>query len=197
MVADDIFLLATTGAIKAGDFTYTTNSPDTNTITITGYTGPGGAVDIPTNILGKTVTSIGDYAFSDCGSLTGVYFRGNTPSIGAGLFEYADSVTVYYFPGNTGWGTTFAGRPTALLKDDPATHLWFVYSLATKKAIVWKLNWGFVGGIPVSGDYDGDGKTDFAMYDKAYGKWYIRNLAGKVLVWNQTLGGGAAVPVKP
>ena len=38
-------------------YTYTTNN---GTITITGYTGPGGAVTIPGTINGLPVTSIGD-----------------------------------------------------------------------------------------------------------------------------------------
>jgi hypothetical protein len=49
-------------------YTYTTNAD--NTLTITGYTGPGGAVTIPTKIFGRVVTVIGDYAFS--------WFLGNT-----------------------------------------------------------------------------------------------------------------------
>jgi hypothetical protein len=54
-------LLATALTVKAGDFTWTTNSD--NTLTITGYTGPGGAVVIPSAIEGRTVTSIGEFAF--------------------------------------------------------------------------------------------------------------------------------------
>ena len=50
-------------AAQALDFTYTTSN---GTITITGYTGPGGAVTIPTTINGLPVTSIGDYAFANC-----------------------------------------------------------------------------------------------------------------------------------
>ena len=51
------------------DFTYTTNG---GTITITGYTGPGGAVAIPENITGLPVTSIGIWAFAQCDDLTSV-----------------------------------------------------------------------------------------------------------------------------
>jgi hypothetical protein len=43
-----------------GDFTYTTNG---GTITITGYTGPGGAVTIPNTITALPVTTIADNAF--------------------------------------------------------------------------------------------------------------------------------------
>ncbi|MBI2441737.1 MAG: hypothetical protein HYV35_10245, partial [Lentisphaerae bacterium] len=57
-----LFLLVNITALKAGDYTYTTNSD--NTLTITRYTGPGGEVVIPSVIDGKTVTRIGKLAFS-------------------------------------------------------------------------------------------------------------------------------------
>lgn len=71
-----------------------------------------------TNItIGNSVTSLGDSAFYYCTSLTGVYFRGNAPSLD--IFSdtfYGDAkVTVYYYSGTTGWGPTFAGRPTVML----------------------------------------------------------------------------------
>ena len=54
-----LLLLALPAAVQA-QFTYTTNN---GAITITGYTGPGGAVTIPSTINGLPVTSIGDQAF--------------------------------------------------------------------------------------------------------------------------------------
>ena len=57
-------LLMMPAAVQA-QFTYTTNN---GTITITGYAGSGGvgAVTIPGTINGLPVTSIGEYAFSEC-----------------------------------------------------------------------------------------------------------------------------------
>src|SRR5437762_10558150 len=55
-----LLLLALPAAVQA-QYLYTTNN---GTITITAYTGSGGAVMIPGAILGRPVTSIGDYAFS-------------------------------------------------------------------------------------------------------------------------------------
>jgi hypothetical protein len=65
------------------------------------------------------VTSIGDDAFMNCTSLTGVYFQGNAPSLGWYVFNGANNATVYYLPGTTGWGPTFGGRP-AVRWDPPA-----------------------------------------------------------------------------
>src|SRR6476660_8641572 len=57
--------LTPASAGRAQDFTYTNTN---GTITITGYTGPGGAVTIPSTISGVPVTSIGGSAFWGNGS---------------------------------------------------------------------------------------------------------------------------------
>ena len=51
-----LLLLLTLPAVVQAQFNYTTNN---GTITITGYTGPGGAVAIPDTIDGLPVTRIG------------------------------------------------------------------------------------------------------------------------------------------
>src|SRR5438309_5807 len=66
--------LVLVGELHAQDFTYTNTN---GTITITGYTGPGGDVVIPGTIGGLPVTSIGDGALSfinlsDQSNLTGL-----------------------------------------------------------------------------------------------------------------------------
>lgn len=76
--------------------------------------------DLTTVILPASLTSIGDYIFkdiseSDVAAVTGVYFKGNAPTIvGTAAFRGANNATVYYRAGTTGWGSTFGGRPTAL-----------------------------------------------------------------------------------
>jgi hypothetical protein len=64
----------------------------------------------------ESVTGIGGSTFEYCTNLTAVYFQGNAPSgSDPSTFQDDSNVTVYYLPGTTGWGTTFGGRPTALL----------------------------------------------------------------------------------
>ena len=75
-------MLLTLPAAVQAQFIYTTNN---GTITITGYTGPGGAVTIPSTTNGLPVTSIGDYAFSAT-SLTSVTIANNVTSIGDWAF---------------------------------------------------------------------------------------------------------------
>ncbi len=55
-----LLLLLALPVVVQAQFTYTANN---GTITITGYSGPGGAVTIPSAINGLPVTSIGSEAF--------------------------------------------------------------------------------------------------------------------------------------
>jgi len=59
------------------------------------------------------VTDIAGSTFQNCEKLKEVYFQGNAPTKGAGVFSNS-TPTVYYLSGTTGWGANFAGRPTAL-----------------------------------------------------------------------------------
>jgi hypothetical protein len=84
-----LLLLAAPLVAKA-QFIYTTNA---GSLTITGYTGSGGAVTIPTNINGLTVTSIGNAAFTNATSLTSITIPGTVGSIGQGAFQDCTSLT--------------------------------------------------------------------------------------------------------
>ncbi len=70
-------------------FTFVTTG---GTITIMGYTGPGGAVTIPSTINGLPVTRIGDQAFSYCNSLTSITIPASVTSIGDAAFYACDSL---------------------------------------------------------------------------------------------------------
>ncbi len=92
------------GTSPGADLTFATGAevPYTCTktngvITITGYTGSGGALVIPSTVGGKIVTDIGDYAFSCCTSLTSVTIPANVTRIGSEAFYncgYLTSVTI-------------------------------------------------------------------------------------------------------
>ena len=108
-----LLLFALPAAMQAEDFQYTTNN---GTVTITGYTGAGGDVIIPSTIAGLPVTSIGssafflgtsitsvtipdsvmsigDSAFSACHSLTNVTIPNSVATIGAGAFSFCSRLT--------------------------------------------------------------------------------------------------------
>ena len=75
-----LFGLANTAPAQ---FSYLTNN---GAITITGYTGSGGSLSLPSKIDGLPVTSIGDWAFQDCVTLTNVYLPGSYTNLGRYAF---------------------------------------------------------------------------------------------------------------
>jgi len=108
-------------ADTSGDWTYTVSN---NQATITGYTGVGGAVTIPSEVGGypvkqvggwppvfgysnssvtsitipNSVTSIGDYAFHGCASLTSVTIPNSVTSIGNYAFYGCSSLPSLTIP---------------------------------------------------------------------------------------------------
>ena len=85
-----LLLLLALPALVHAQFTYTTNS---GAITITGYTGPGGAVIIPDATNGLPVTGIGDWAFVDCTNVTSVTVPNGVTNLGVGAFWGCTSLT--------------------------------------------------------------------------------------------------------
>jgi hypothetical protein len=94
-----LLLFLQTAELPAQDFTYTNTN---GTITITGYTGPGGNVPIPSTIDGLPVTCIGFDSFGANYSLTSVTIPDSVTNIqnaevgGFGLGDY----------GGVFWGCT-------------------------------------------------------------------------------------------
>ena len=77
-------------AVQA-QFLYVTNN---GTLTITGYTGAGGAVTIPDTINDLPVINIGAYAFYNKSNLSSVTILGNVSSIGDKAFSRCWEITI-------------------------------------------------------------------------------------------------------
>ena len=73
------------GAETFGDYEYSVLND--GTVEITGYSGSAEKVDIPEKIDGKSVTSIGNYAFSGNSSFTNVTIPNGVTNIGIGAFD--------------------------------------------------------------------------------------------------------------
>jgi hypothetical protein len=76
-------------------YSYTTNN---GTVTITQYTGPGGAVSIPAIIAGLPVTTIGDFAFYYSSNLTSVTIPEGVTNIGFEAFYSCIELTGVTIP---------------------------------------------------------------------------------------------------
>ena len=100
-------------AQQSGDFSYTS---DGSAITITAYTGPGGAVTIPATITGLPVTAIGLYVFELNSNLTSVTIPGSVTRIGDSAFDTCTSLTNVTIPSSV----TFIGTGAF----DGCTSLW-------------------------------------------------------------------------
>jgi RHS repeat-associated protein len=83
--------------VEENRYTFTTNN---GTITITGYTGPGGALTIPDAITGLPVTGIGSSAFAGVSDLTSVTLPAGITTIGNGAFAGCANLASVYFLGN-------------------------------------------------------------------------------------------------
>ena len=59
--------------------------------------------------LPASIACIEDHAFAGCDSLTSVFFDGDAPLTGLGVFPDASPATAYFMPGTAGWGASFAG----------------------------------------------------------------------------------------
>ncbi len=79
-----------TANAQSGDWTYTSSG---TTVTITGYTGAGGAVDIPAQLAGLPVVAIGAWAFSKNTTVTSVSIPASVTSIGTAAFDNCTALT--------------------------------------------------------------------------------------------------------
>ena len=90
-----LLLLSALPAVVQAQFTLATNNA---MITIVAYTGPGGAVTIPSKTNGYPVTSIGAWAFEFCTSLTNVTIPSSITSIGEDAFVCCTSLASIAIP---------------------------------------------------------------------------------------------------
>ncbi|RZO86602.1 MAG: hypothetical protein EVA58_03545 [Kiritimatiellaceae bacterium] len=117
--------------ITGGDFNITDlnipsqiNGLDVTTIGEYAFTDPSFGNQILISItLPASVTSIGNRVFSYCSNLASITFLGDAPTVGSTIFRgVASSAKVYVLPAATGFGTTFEGLPVETFTLPPSIH---------------------------------------------------------------------------
>jgi len=83
----------------ASDFTFTTNAGN---ITITGYIGAGGQVNIPPTINGFPATTVGPLAFAGNSNITGIRMFAGITDIRYGAFANSQIKSIEFPPGISG-----------------------------------------------------------------------------------------------
>jgi hypothetical protein len=97
-----------------------------NNVTNIGFSAFTGCFDLTNVTIGTGLANIGEEAFGACTNLTSIYFQGDAPGLGSGVFfgdmpvpwppwhvQVWDPATIYYLPGTTGWGSSFGNLPTS------------------------------------------------------------------------------------
>lgn len=66
-----------------------------------------------------------------------------------------------------------AAWPTDLAIWRPSNGNWILFDSLVRFGEGTATQWGMAGDIPVQGDYDGDGKTDFCVYRPSTNVWWV------------------------
>lgn len=100
------------------------------------------------------------------------------------------SGVLYVHPGDGGAPIVHSATPSAMAfafnhdgdgRADFATFVDGVWRISTSMSgyqSTVTVNWGLAGDLPVSADYDGDGRDDLAVFRPSNRTWYIQNSGG-------------------
>ncbi|MGP8200174.1 MAG: leucine-rich repeat domain-containing protein [Limisphaerales bacterium] len=126
IAAFSIMLTASANGQSSGDYDgFEWYSDDGQTAQINGYDGSGGDIAIPSIVTDDsddnyTVTSIGDYAFAECYSLTSLAIPGTVTNIGGEVFMDCVNLTMITVDASSSF---YASSPDGVVFDKSRTTL--------------------------------------------------------------------------
>jgi hypothetical protein len=136
-----------------GQFIYTQNTD--NSLTITGYTGAGGAVTIPSNIDNRVVTAIGSDWFSNLTTLTSVTIPDSVTIVGDSAFYYCFNLTNVIFGTNVSyledWAFYYCPLTAITLPDSVLSIGNSTFAGTSSASIALSSNVIYIGISPFSG----------------------------------------------
>ncbi len=100
------------------------------------------------------------------------FYRHNSVSFRKNVCERAGQTKVIDFDGDGFVDRAFWNPQTGVWRYYPS------YNNFTNSQVTMQLGSGALGDVPVPNDYDGDGKTDIAVYRKSDGTWWINGSRG-------------------
>lgn len=104
-------------ALQSGDFSYTINSSNTNTVTITGHIGFNSSLEIPSSISNRSVVAIGKLAFYFDPYITDISIPSSITNIAWGSFYSCANLTNITIPDNVTLLEGSAFRECSSLRD--------------------------------------------------------------------------------
>ena len=125
-----VLCVVCTGAETYGDLEYSVLGD--GTVEITDYNGSAEKVDIPAEIDGKSVTSIGGYAFSDCESIINITIPSSVTKIGWYTFNNCLKLTSIKIPNNVteigGYAFSNCSKLTSITMPNNVTEIgWYAF----------------------------------------------------------------------
>ncbi|HEY0546321.1 MAG TPA: Calx-beta domain-containing protein [Pyrinomonadaceae bacterium] len=120
-------------------------------------------------IFGDTNKEANETFFVTLSNPVGVTIADGT---GVGIIVDDDSARISNFDGDFN-SDLAVFRPSNSFGDDPNDSFWYV--LQSTNGLTKYEHFGSNGDLVVPGDYDGDTKTDYAVFRPSNGTWYIEN----------------------
>ncbi len=106
------------------------------------------------------------------------------------------AVQPFCYIGSTETSDTYTPHVSDVPLYNRATGAWTLLLASSSYASTSTVNWGGPGYVPVTGDFDGDGRADVALYQPTTGSWLIRTSSSNFTsAFTVNWGGAGYVPV--